>query len=54
MVLEMNIVALDIMCSLSAVTQSTDIIVWVRRELPGGGCASQADGMPPRTKRSGS
>lgn len=27
MVLEMNIVALDIMCSLSAVTPSTDVII---------------------------
>lgn len=40
MVLEMNIVALDIMCSLSAVTQSTDVIVQDGRELLGGGCAS--------------
>lgn len=42
MVLEMNPVALDIMCSLSAVTQSTDVIVWEGRDLLGGSCASQA------------
>lgn len=40
MVLEMNTVALDIKCFLSALKQCTDVIVWYRRELLGGGCAS--------------
>jgi hypothetical protein len=54
MVLQMNTVALDIMCPLRAVTQSTDVIVWEGRELLGGGCARQTDGMPLRIKGSDS
>lgn len=54
MILQMNTVALDIMCPLRAVTESTDVIVWEERELLGGSCASQADGMPLRIKGSDS
>lgn len=50
----MNIVALDIMCSLGALTQSTDVIVRDGKESLEGHCASQAEGTPLRRKDSDS